>query len=359
MAADRAVGIAAQLEGAGLHGQQVAMEELAGEWGSESGEELDGFRCLKSADEASDCAEHAGFRTGGCGAGRGRVGKHAAVAGTSGGRVKDRELAFAAGDGSVDIGDAEPAGDIAAQVAGFEVIGAVDDDVAISGESHGIGGAEAVAHDGDAQSGIKRAEAVCSGFRLGSADVCFREESLAVEIREGHLIVVYDDEVADAGCGEVEEGWAAEAAGAEAEDRSVREFLLGGGPESRQRDLAGKTAESGGAGPRRWRSFRWVWRGHWGQCRGVRLLFFAGRFLGGAAGEFDAVFARCLFDEGLKFRGLGGLGFFHFGGVVESIAIAFDDEARVGRAIEEFLEEGSGELADGGGGFAVREVVHD
>lgn len=262
MAADRAVGVAAQLEGARLHGEQVAMEELAGEWRSETSEEFDGFRCLESSDEAGDCAEHAGFRAGGCGAGRGWVRKHAAVAGASGGWVKDRELAFAAGDGSVDIGDAEPAGDIAAQVAGFEVIGAVDDDVAISGESHGIGGAEAVAHDGDVQSGMESTEAVRGGFRLGSADVCFRVESLAVEVREGDFIVVHDDEVADAGSGEVEEGGAAEPAGAEAEDGSVCEFLLGGGSESRQRDLAGKTAESGGAGLRRRRSFRWVRRGH-------------------------------------------------------------------------------------------------
>lgn len=167
-------------------------------------------------------------------------------------------MSFAAGDGAVDIGDAEPAGDIAAQVAGCEVIRAIHDDVAIPGKGHGIGGAEAVAHDGDAERGMQGAEAVRGGFCLGAADVRFREESLAVEIREGDLVVVDDDEVADAGCGEVEEGGAAEAAGSEAEDGSVREFLLGGGSESRQRDLAGKTAESGEAGLRRWRIFRWV-----------------------------------------------------------------------------------------------------
>jgi hypothetical protein len=47
--------------------------------------------------------------------------------------VEDGELAFEAMDSAVDVRDAAPCGDIAAEVASGEVVGAVEDEVAAVG----------------------------------------------------------------------------------------------------------------------------------------------------------------------------------------------------------------------------------
>jgi hypothetical protein len=227
------------------------VEETADEGLAEAGEELDGFGGLERSDETGDGAEDAGFGAGGDGSWGWRGGEHAAVAGATGGGVEDGELAFEAMDGAVDVGDAAPCGDIAAEVAGGEVVGAVEDEIAAVGEVHGVGGAEAVVDDGDAEGGVERLEAGGGGGGLGLAGVCFGEEDLALEIGEGDDIVVDDDEVADACGGEVEEGWAAETASAETEDGGAGEFFLGFWAEAREGELARKTAEPGLAGLRR------------------------------------------------------------------------------------------------------------
>lgn len=165
--------------------------------------------------------------------------------------MEDGELAFEAMDCAVDVRDASPCGDVAAEVASGEVVGAVEDEVAAVGEVHGVGGAEAVVDDGDAEGGVEGLEAGGGGGGFGLAGVCFGEEDLALEIGEGDDIVVDDDEVADASGGEVEEGRAAETASAETEDGGAGEFILGFGAEAREGELTGKTAEPGVTGLRR------------------------------------------------------------------------------------------------------------
>ncbi len=250
-AADRAGGVAPEGEGAGGHGERVEVEETPDERLAETGEELDGFGGLECSDETGDCAEDAGFGAGGDGAWGRRGGEHAAVAGATGGGVEDGELAFEAMDGAVDVRDAAPCGDIAAEVARGEVVSAVEDEIAAVGEVHGVGGAEAVVDDGDAKGGVEGLEAGGGGGGFGLAGIGFGEEDLALEIGEGDDIVVDDDEVADAGGGEVEEGWAAETASAETEDGGAGEFILGFGAEAGEGELTGKTAEPGVTGLRR------------------------------------------------------------------------------------------------------------
>ena len=250
-AADRAGGVTPEGEGAGGDGERVEVEETADERLAEAGEELDGFGGLEGSDETGDGAEDACFGAGGDGAWRWWGGEHAAVAGATGGGVEDGELAFEAMDSAVDIRDAAPCGDIAAEVAGGEVVGAVEDEVAAVGEVHGVGGAESVVDDGDAEGGVEGLEASGGGGGLGLAGIGFGEEDLALEIGEGDDVVVDDDEVADACGGEVEECGAAETASAETEDGGAGEFVLGFWAEAWEGELTGKTAEPGLAGLRR------------------------------------------------------------------------------------------------------------
>jgi hypothetical protein len=109
------------------------VEETTDERLAEAGEELDGFGGLECSDETGDGAEDTGFGAGGYGAGGGGGAQHAAVAGATGGGVEDGELAFEAMDSAVDVRDAAPCGDIAAEVASGEVVGAVEDEVAAVG----------------------------------------------------------------------------------------------------------------------------------------------------------------------------------------------------------------------------------
>ncbi len=80
-AADGALGVLAQLEGAEVHAECVDQQEAADEGFADAEDQLDDFGGLDDADEAGQDAEDAAFGAGGDEAGRWRLGIEAAVAG--------------------------------------------------------------------------------------------------------------------------------------------------------------------------------------------------------------------------------------------------------------------------------------
>ena len=135
IAIDRIVLASADGEGSAFEVQGVEDIEAAGECFAYACDDLDDFQCLEAADDARQDAEDAAFGAAGYQARRGRGRIEVAVIGAefalSVAVIEDGHLAFELEDGGVDVGFAEQDGSVVDEVAGREVVGAVDDDVEI------------------------------------------------------------------------------------------------------------------------------------------------------------------------------------------------------------------------------------
>ena len=175
---------------------------------------------------------------------RGGVGVEAAEARAVGGEE--------GGDGSgagdrapVDVGDPEFDGAVVDEVAGLEVVGAVDEDArevpGVLDEVFGVGGGEVgdVGVDGDV--GVGGVEPRFGGDRLGDAidRVLVGEEGLAVEVGAFDEVAVDDGELPDAGTGEEVGADAAERSDADDEGVGRGELGLSFGSDGAGAGLAG------------------------------------------------------------------------------------------------------------------------
>ena len=210
-------GRAAGADAAGLGVERVVDEERAAERRAGAGDELDRLERHHRAHDAGERADHAGLGAGGDELGRRRLGEEALVAGAAARRVEERDLALPLAHRR---GDERAAGGDAGgvdEVAGGEVVAAVEDEVVGRDEAGGDGGVEAerVRLDGDVR--VEAGERAGGALGLRLADLGGGVQDLALQVREADRVVVDDAEGADAGGGEVEERRAAEAAGADDE----------------------------------------------------------------------------------------------------------------------------------------------
>ena len=129
-AADRAVGILAQLQRAEVHAQRVDQQQAADQRLADAEDQLDDLGRLDDADEAGQNAEHATLRAGGNEPGRRRLRVEAAIARAFLGG-EDAGLSFEAEDGAVGVGLADQDAGVVDEVARLEVVGAVGDDVVV------------------------------------------------------------------------------------------------------------------------------------------------------------------------------------------------------------------------------------
>ena len=132
-------------------------------------------------------------------------------------------------------------GVVVEEVAGFEVVGAVEDDVGGGEEGVDVGGDEVgdVGVDGDA--GVESGDVAAGGFGFGEsfAGVGLVEEDLALEIGGLDKVAVDEGERANAGAGEEAGGGGAGGAYSDNRNMGAKETLLAGGADGGEEDLAG------------------------------------------------------------------------------------------------------------------------
>ena len=112
------------------------------------------------------------------------------------------------------------------QVAGREVVGAVDDDVVAVDDVEDVVGAEPHVVGDDVDVGVERGERLLGRVDLALADAVDVVQDLALQVGLVDHVHVDDAERADAGRGQVERGRRAEAAGAEQQHLDVEQLQL-------------------------------------------------------------------------------------------------------------------------------------
>ena len=194
-----AVRVALDLHGLRMAGPDVARDETAMESFAIAGKQLDGFGGLQGGDEIDDRAEDADGVAGFL---------HAPV----GGAEETREAGGIAGENghgeavSGDRGGVNPRaagldGEIVDHKAGFEIVGAVEDDVEALEQFDGVLRIEIGYDSLDGNGGIDGFELALGGdgFGEGVAGVIFIEQGLALEIGGLDEIAIEDANAADAG----------------------------------------------------------------------------------------------------------------------------------------------------------------
>ncbi|MEY2727522.1 MAG: hypothetical protein RLZZ458_3389 [Planctomycetota bacterium] len=193
----------------------VSAEEFESECGFERGQSTDGG------------TEYSGGIAGFGGAWGWREWHEASEAGGFAGE-DGQHLSAAAGDTGEDPGDMEFESGIIDEVSGFEVVGAIEDEVDVLAECPDVAEVE-VGDDGfDVDFGVDSTEpAVCSdGFGELFGGVGFVEEDLALEVGEFDEVAIDDADVSDAGAGQAVGKYAAECTAAGKQDSAVFKALL-------------------------------------------------------------------------------------------------------------------------------------
>ena len=160
--------------------------------------------------------------------------------------------------GGVDPGFGLLDGVVVDEVAGFEVVGGVEDEVGWGEEFVDVGGDEVgdVGVDGDG--GVEEGDLAAGGFGFGEgvAGVGFVEEDLALEVGGFDEVAVDEGEGADAGAGEERGGGGSRGSDADDGDVSGARQLLAGGADAGEEDLAGVAVVFGDVVEVGWRCCR-------------------------------------------------------------------------------------------------------
>ena len=143
--------------------------------------------------------------------------------------------------GGVDPGPGLLHGVVVEEITGFEVVGAVEDEVSFAEEGVDVGGDEVgdVGLDGDG--GVEEGDLGAGGFGFGGGvgGVLLVEKDLALEVGGLHNVAVDEGEVADAGAGEQRGGRGAGGSDADDGDAGVGEKLLAGEADAGEQNLPG------------------------------------------------------------------------------------------------------------------------
>ena len=137
-------------------------------------------------------------------------------------------------------------GGVAEEVAGGEVVGAVDEQVVGRAQLQRVGRREAGLDWRAQHLPVDVAEGAGGGGCLGEAEGALAVDDLAVEVGELEVVVVDDAEAADAHGGEVLQHGRAGAAGADDEDGGAGEALLAGEADEGEDELPAVAQEVGG-----------------------------------------------------------------------------------------------------------------
>ncbi len=129
------------------------------------------------------------------------------------------------------------------QIAGREVVAAVDDDVVTGHQIERIVALHPSAVQRELDLRIGRPQPLGGGFELAPPDVRFRVENLALEIRPVDEVEIGQAEPADSRRRKIERRRRAQAAHSDDEDAPRRQALLARDPDLGQRQMARITAQ--------------------------------------------------------------------------------------------------------------------
>src|SRR5262249_10503439 len=97
---------------------------------------------------------------------------------------ENRGLSFKTEDAAVNIRFMQKDAGIVDQITGWEIVGAINDDVIVFEDLHDIFGRKLGAISGDLDVGIDRSDAVFGGLYFGTADILGAKSHLALKIGE-------------------------------------------------------------------------------------------------------------------------------------------------------------------------------
>jgi energy-coupling factor transport system ATP-binding protein len=141
-------------------------------------------------------------------------------------RHEGRHLAVPSVDRAVDDRLAQPHGGVVEDVAGVEVVGAVDDDVVAGDQPLDVVGPQPLGVLHHRRLGVQPADRQLGRVDLAHAQPIHAVEHLALEVRLVDHVVVDEADRPHPGCGEVEGGRRAEPAGADEQHLRVEERAL-------------------------------------------------------------------------------------------------------------------------------------
>src|SRR6185295_7837329 len=240
--ADRAAGVLLELELAEAQPERVEQHQTADQRLADAHDQLDHLVRLERADDSGQHAEHTALRARGDETGGRRLGEEAAVAGSAR-APEDRDLAFEAEDRAVDVRLAEQDAGVVDQIAGGEVVRAVDHQVVIAEEVERIARIEPQVVGDDLNVAVDAAQAVRSGLGLRPADVSLAEQDLALEVRLVHAVEIDEPEPADSRRREIEPERRAQAAAADQQHARRLELPLARGADLGQDEMAAVAAQ--------------------------------------------------------------------------------------------------------------------
>ena len=136
------------------------------------------------------------------------------------------------------MGHAEPGAGVAEDVAGGEVVGAVEDEVVVGDDVEGGAGVEPLGVLDDLGLGADRVHRLGRGGGLRAPDVGDAVHDLALEVGRLHDVVVDDPDRPDAGGREVEQRRRAQAARPDDEHAGRAQPSLADGAQVRQEHVA-------------------------------------------------------------------------------------------------------------------------
>src|SRR5438552_6469513 len=190
-------------------------------------QQLDHLVRLDRADHAGQHAEDSGFRARRRELRRRRRREQAPVA-RAFVRLEDRDLTLEAIDAPVHDGLVVLHRRVVQEIAGGEVVRAVDDDVVLGEDAIDVRAGEALLVPDDLHIGIERLERLTRRIRLRRAEALRRVNDLALQVGRVDDVRVDDAERSHARGGEVERGGRPETAGADEEHLAAKELLLPG-----------------------------------------------------------------------------------------------------------------------------------
>ncbi len=149
---------------------------------SDSGEELDGFHGLQTANDSREHAQDTGFGSRWDRSLGRRFGEKAAVAGPAEVGGEDGDLALELEDGTVDEGLFEEEGGVVGGEAGGEIVGAIENGVVRSEKVEAVFGLKAAGEENDFHVGIDLPDPFSGALKFGGSDAIGVVENLSVKV---------------------------------------------------------------------------------------------------------------------------------------------------------------------------------
>ena len=129
-------------------------------------------------------------------------------------------------DGAVHDGLVHQHAEVIDEVARREVVRAVDEDVKLLGDFHGVLGVDVFGDLDDLRVRVDLTDGVLGGVDFGAADVIVSVQELSVQVGDIDVIEINDADLADTGGGKVHGEGGAEPAGPDEEYARVHQLAL-------------------------------------------------------------------------------------------------------------------------------------